>query len=154
MLQNIEQMQYRRHSDYTVFRGRSHTHAAQEKHMKHFTSNVRHTLYVSMAHYDIIPITVQRHSYCIVCRILRHALHPFNGLFSTTTWVIRYRKGKTSLDLNEARDDGVLQWQWHQLDQMRTISTLLQTDSHTNTSALNVYRLGSLPEAQPTVSKN
>ena len=34
-------------------------------------------------------------------------LHPFNGLFSTTTWVSWYRKGKTSLDLNEARDDGV-----------------------------------------------
>ena len=35
-------------------------------------------------------------------------LHPFNGLFSRTTWVSRYQKGKTSLDLNEARDDGIL----------------------------------------------
>ena len=37
-------------------------------------------------------------------------LHPFNGLFSRTTWVSwyqKYQKGKTSLDLNEARDDGV-----------------------------------------------
>ena len=34
-------------------------------------------------------------------------LHPFNGLFSRTTWVSRYQKGKTSLDLNEAREDGV-----------------------------------------------
>jgi len=34
-------------------------------------------------------------------------LHPFNGLFSRTTWVSRYQKGKASLDLNEARDDGV-----------------------------------------------
>jgi len=34
-------------------------------------------------------------------------LHPFNGLFSGTTWVSRYLQGKTSLDLNEARDDGV-----------------------------------------------
>ena len=33
-------------------------------------------------------------------------LHPFNGLFSRTTWVSRYQKGKASLDLNEARDDG------------------------------------------------
>jgi len=32
----------------------------------------------------------------------------FNGLFSRTTGVSRYQKGKTSLDLNEARDDGVL----------------------------------------------
>jgi len=35
-------------------------------------------------------------------------LQPFNGLFSRTTWVSRYQKGKTHLDLNEARDDGVL----------------------------------------------
>jgi len=34
--------------------------------------------------------------------------HPFNGLFSRTTWVSRYQKSKTSLDLNETRDDGVL----------------------------------------------
>jgi len=34
--------------------------------------------------------------------------HRFNGLFSRTAWVSRYQKGKTSLDLNEARDDGVL----------------------------------------------
>ena len=34
-------------------------------------------------------------------------LLSFNGLFSGTTWVSRYKKGKTSLDLNEARHDGV-----------------------------------------------
>ena len=32
---------------------------------------------------------------------------PFNGLFSTTTWVSRYQKGKTCLDFNEASNDGV-----------------------------------------------
>jgi len=48
--------------------------------------------------------------------------HPFNGLFSRTTWVSWYQKGKTSLDLN-----GVLGWQWHQLDHMQTICTSLQT---------------------------
>ena len=34
-------------------------------------------------------------------------LHPFHGLFFRTTWVSRYQKDKTSLDLNEARDDVV-----------------------------------------------
>ena len=29
--------------------------------------------------------------------------HPFNGLFSRTTWVSRYQKGKASHDLNETR---------------------------------------------------
>jgi len=33
--------------------------------------------------------------------------HPFNGLFSGTTWVSRHQKGKTSLDFSKARDDGV-----------------------------------------------
>jgi len=36
-----------------------------------------------------------------------YRLHPFNGLVSRTTWVSWYQKGKTSLDLNEARDDWV-----------------------------------------------
>ena len=83
---------------------------------------------------------------------LNTLLHMFNGLFSTTTWVSRYQKGKTSLDLNEARDDGVLGWQWHQLDHMQTVCTSLQTDNHTNTSSLNFYTLDVLPDAQPTVS--
>jgi len=34
--------------------------------------------------------------------------HSFNGVFSGTTWVSWYQKDKTSLDLNEVRDDGVL----------------------------------------------
>jgi len=81
-------------------------------------------------------------------------LHPFNGLFSRTTWVNRFQKGKTSIDLNEARVDGVLGWQWHQLDHMQTISTSLQTDNHTNTSSLNFYRPDAVLDAQPTVSKH
>ena len=62
-------------------------------------------------------------------------LHPFDGLFSRTTWLRRYQKGKTSLHLNEARDDGVMRWQWHQLDHTQTICTSLQTDNHTNIGA-------------------
>ena len=58
-------------------------------------------------------------------------LHPFNSHFSRTTCVSRYQKGKTSLYLNEARDDGVWGWQWHQLDHIQTICTLLQTDNYT-----------------------
>jgi len=54
-------------------------------------------------------------------------LHPFNGLFYRTTWVSRYQKGETSLHLKEARDNGVLGWQWHQLDHMQTICTSFQT---------------------------
>ena len=64
-------------------------------------------------------------------------LHPFNSLFSSTTWVSQYQKGKTSLDLNQARDDGGLGWQSHQLDHMQTTCISLQTDNHTNTSSFN-----------------
>jgi len=52
-------------------------------------------------------------------------------------WESRYQKGKTSLDGNEAREDGVWGWQRHQLDHMQTICTSPQTDNHTNTSSLN-----------------
>ena len=77
-------------------------------------------------------------------------LHPFNGLFSGTTWVSRYRKGKTSLDLNEA-------------------TTVASAGPHTNnlhlapdrlprqqliTQSLNFYRPDAFPDVQPTVSKH
>ena len=44
-----------------------------------------------------------------------------------------YKKGRTSLDFNEARNDWVLWWQWHQLELMQTICTSLQTDNNINT---------------------
>jgi len=80
--------------------------------------------------------------------------NPFNGLFSRTTWVSQYQKGTTSLDLNEARDNGIWGWQQHQLDHMQTICTSLQTDNQTSTSSLNFYRPDALPDAQPTASKH
>jgi len=57
------------------------------------------------------------------------------------------------VDLSEARDDEVLGWQWHQLDHMQTICTLLQTDNYTNTSS-HIYKPDALSDAQPTVSKH
>ena len=80
----------------------------------------------------------------------------FNDFFSRTTWVSWYQKGKTSLNLNEARDGGVWRWQWNQVDHkiMQTICTSLQTDNHINTSSLNFYRPDALPDVQPTVSKH
>ena len=44
----------------------------------------------------------------LVILLLLLLLHPFNGLFSRTTWISQYQKGDTSLDLNEARDNAVL----------------------------------------------
>jgi len=47
--------------------------------------------------------------------------HLFNGPFSGTTRVSQYQKGKTNLDLTEARDS---EWQWHQLDHMQVCISL------------------------------
>jgi len=58
-------------------------------------------------------------------------------------------EGKTSLDLNEARE--MMGMQWRQLDHMQTVCTSLQTDNHTNTSSLHFYRPDALPDAQPTM---
>jgi len=45
-------------------------------------------------------------------------------------------------------------WQWHQLDHMQIICTLLQTDNHASTSSLIILQADALPDAQPTVSKH
>ena len=74
-------------------------------------------------------------------------LQPFNGLFSRTTWVSRYQKGKTNLDFTEARDS---EWQWHQLGRMQ-VCTSLQTDNHANTPPL-VFLQAGCPSCRPTNS--
>jgi len=43
-------------------------------------------------------------------------------------------------------------WQWHQLDHMQIICTLLQTGNHASTLSLNFYRTDALPDTQPTFS--
>jgi len=45
-------------------------------------------------------------------------------------------------------------WQWHQLDHMQIIYTLLQTDNDASTSALSFYKPDVLPAARPTASKH
>ena len=72
---------------------------------------------------------------------------PFNGLFSRTTWVSRYQKGKTNLDFTEARDS---EWQWHQLGRMQ-VCTSLQTDNHASNPPLSFLQAG-CPSCRPTNS--
>ena len=78
-------------------------------------------------------------------------LHPFNGLFSRTTWVSRHQKGKPFRILLKQE---MMDWQWHQLDHMQIICTSLQTDNHASTSSLSFYRLDALPAIQATASKH
>jgi len=81
----------------------------------------------------------------------QYTLHPFNGLFSMTTWVNRHQKGKPIWILLAHE---MLGWQWHQLDNMQIICTSLQTDNHASTSPLSFYRPDALPAAQSTVSRH
>jgi len=84
----------------------------------------------------------------IIIIITMRLLHPFNNLFSWRIWVNWYQKGKISLDLYVAKDDGVWGWQWHQLDHKQTICTSLQT----TTSSLNLLFLA--PNQQYQSTKN
>ena len=72
---------------------------------------------------------------------------PFNGLFSRTTRVRRYQKGKTNLDFTGARDS---EWQWHHLGHMQ-VCTSLQTDNHASSPPLCFLQAG-CPSCRPTNS--
>ena len=78
--------------------------------------------------------------------VLTHTL-PCNCPLSGTTQVSRYKKGKTNLEFNEARDS---EWQWHQLCHMQ-VCTSLQTDNHANTPPLSFLQAG-CPFCCPTSS--
>ena len=60
------------------------------------------TVYFHCLHVRSLHVTLN------INQSINQSLHPFNGLFSRTTWLSRHQKGKTSLDLNKARNDGVL----------------------------------------------
>ena len=64
--------------------------------------------------------------------------HSFNGPFAGTTQVSQYQRGKTTLDVTEARDS---EWQWHQLGHMQVCTSVF-------------YGPDALPAAQPTASKH
>ena len=76
-------------------------------------------------------LTASTRSHCLTSYLLCTRTHtrPFNGPLSWTTRVSRYQKGKTNLDITEARDS---EWQWHQLGHMQ-VCTSLQTDKHAST---------------------
>jgi len=104
-----------------------------------------------------VRVTVSSELYNLVTMYLRAkyttSLHSFNGVFSGKTRVSRYQKGKSSLDLNEATDDGVLRCggiSWtvckQSASRCRQITTPACTSSH------NFYRPDALPDAQSTVS--
>jgi len=72
---------------------------------------------------------------------------------SRTTWLSQYRKGKTSLDFNEARDGRVLGCSgisWTICKQFAPHCIWLTTPTHHHSI---FYRPDALPDAQPTCVK-
>jgi len=68
-----------------------------------FNGTVQYSLSVLSIH--IASITIKwTHVQHDIIRVLLLLLHPLNGLFSRTTRVSLYQKGRTSLDLNDARE--------------------------------------------------
>jgi len=82
--------------------------------------------------------------------IYTHTHTRLMALFSGTTRVSQYQKGKTNLNFTEASDS---EWQWLQLGHMQ-VCTSLQTDNHASTPPLSFYRPDALPAAQSTASKH
>ena len=76
-----------------------------------------------------------------------HTHTRLTALFSGTTQVSQYQKGKTKSDFTEARDS---EWQWHQLGHMQ-VCTSLQTDNHANAPPLSFLQAG-CPSCRPTNS--
>ena len=79
--------------------------------------------------------------------MLVHQHIHLTALFSGSTRVSQYQKGKTNLDFTEARDS---EWQWHQLGHMQ-VCTSLQADNHASTPLLSFLQAG-CPSCRPTNS--
>ena len=94
---------------------------------------------------DCISISSEKVLTC--CLWYTHTHTRLTSLFSGTTQVSRYQKGKTNLDFTEARDSEL---QWHQLGHMQ-VCTSLQRDNHASTPPLSFLQAG-CPSCRPANS--
>jgi len=95
--------------------------------------------------YTIVPFCVYRKR--LMGYTHAHTHTRLTALFSGTTQVGRYQKGKPNLDFTEAGDS---EWQCHQLGCMQ-VCTSLQTDNHVSTPPLSFLQAG-CPSCCPTNS--
>jgi len=111
----------------------TNTHTQMQYRQYRWTS---HMLCSDFTFSNIITISYQTHH--------THT-HPFNGPFSRTTQVSRYQKGKTNLDLTEARDS---EWQWHQLGMCKSAPCSRQIT--TPAPHRSVFLQAGCPSCRPT----
>jgi len=110
-----------------------------------------HLLQTSFLVLTLMSSLMQKNTCTNDCVLLLLLLHPFNSLFSRTTWICGHQKGKPFWILLEQEMIG---WQWHQLDHMQIICASLQTDNHASTSSHRFCRPDALPATQPTAPKH
>ena len=84
----------------------THTHTHTHAHTRTHTRTHTPPLAASYLHIITTLLTATAPTFLNLLQLL--LLHLFNGLYSRTTGVSQYENGKTSLDLNETRDDWVL----------------------------------------------
>ena len=102
--------------------------------------------------FNVITFTVSvpfcfAYKWQIVLDLLLLLLHPFNGLFSRTIWVIQYQKDKISLMRQEMmgfRDGSGSSWTICKQSAPRSRQKIL-----TNTSSLSFYRPHVVPDTKP-----
>jgi len=109
------------------------THTTYNFHASVVHDSQQHTAPLKLHHSIVMPALL---------------LHPFNGLFSRTTWVSRHQKGKPLWILMKQEMMG---WQWHQLNHMQIICTSFQTYNYLSISSFNVLWAG-CPSCHPTNS--
>jgi len=82
-------------------------------------------------------------------------LHPLNGLFSRTIWLILYQKGKIVWIWKRQEVMGI-GMQWYQPDHTQIICTSIQTENDTMQQFIThyFYRPDAVPDAQPAVWKH
>ena len=109
------------------------------------------TCYSTGRTWKLVSLSTAHAHVCECCHftypICTHTHTRLTALFSGTTQVSWYQKGKTNLDFTEARDS---EWQWHQLGHMQ-VCTSLQTDNHASTTTTQFLQAG-CPFCRPTNS--
>jgi len=103
--------------------------------MTHKSDSLDGSIVMHITDNTVISAALHYYAVRVMCLVLHKGkqlllllLHPFNGLFSRTTWVSQHQKGKPFWILLQQETTG---WQWHQLDHMQIICTSLQTDNLT-----------------------
>jgi len=103
--------------------------------MTHKSDSLDGSILMHITDNTVISAALCYYAVTVMCLVLHKGkqllllLHPFNGLFSRTTWVVsQHQKGKPFWILLQQK---MMRWQWHQLDHMQIICTSLQTDNLT-----------------------